>query len=293
LRDNSKLYSCSYDPGLVKHMKNLCYLNGEIKSINDGVIGISDLALQRGYGVFDFGRTYNGKLFHFDDNIERLRRSASELHLSLPISKHEIHEIADQLIEESDLETPSVRLILTGGYSYSIPVLKRPNFIIIPEELPTYPIEIYDRGVKLITVEYQRELPHVKSINYLNAFRLEPLRREKNAFELLYHSQHGVTECPRSNFFAFLGNTLVTPSEYVLHGITRNLIIKLAANQFQVEERMLSVEELHNVDEAFITATSKRVIPISKIDNTEINNGSVGHRTKAIMRIFDEYTEEY
>ena len=274
-------------------MKNLCYVNGEIKSMKDGVIGISDLALQRGYGVFDFGRTYNGKLFHFDDNIERLRLSASELHLSLPISKQEIREIANQLIAESNLETPSVRLILTGGYSHSLPAFKHANFIIIPEELPTYPIEIYNRGVKLITVEYQRELPHVKSINYLNAFRLEPLRREKKAFEILYHSQHGVTECPRSNFFAFLGNTLVTPSEYVLHGITRKLILKLAANKFSVEERMLSFEELRYVDEAFITATSKRVLPISKIDNIEINNGSVGRRTKTVMRIFDEYTEEY
>ena len=274
-------------------MKNLCYVNGEIKSTNDGVIGISDLALQRGYGVFDFGRTYNGKLFHFDDNIERLRRSASELHLSLPISKHEIGEIAEQLIEESYLKTPSVRLILTGGYSHSLPALKHPNFIIIAEELPTYPIEVYDHGAKIITVEYQRELPHVKSINYLNAVRLEPLKREKNAFDILYHSQHGVTECPRNNFFVFMGDTLVTPSEYILQGITRNLIIQLAANQFPVEERMLSFEELRDVDEAFITSTSKRVVPISIIDDTEISSGAVGCRTKAIMRLFDEYTEGY
>ena len=274
-------------------MNNLCYLNGEIMSTNDGVIGITDLALQRGYGVFDFGRTYNGKLFHFEDNIERLRRSASELHLKLPLSDREIREIAIQLIQESNLKIPAIRLILTGGYSnYSSP-LEHPNFIIIAEELPTYPADVYRYGAKVITVNYQRELPHVKSINYLNAIRLEPLKREKKAFDILYHSQNGITECPRNNFFAFFGDTLVTPSEHILYGITRKLILQLAAKQFQVEERTLGLNELEGADEAFITSTSKRVLPISRIDDREIGKGAVGDRTKAIMQLFDEYTAEY
>ena len=184
-------------------MKTLCYINGDVRATSKGVIGISDLALQRGYGVFDFGRTYNGKFFHFDEHIERLRRSASELHLNLPISNVEIREIVGQLIEGSDIKTPSVRFILTGGYSQSSLDLEHPNFIIITEKLPTYPNEVYTKGVKVITIEYQRELPHVKSINYLNELRLEPLKRKKGAFDILYHSQNGVTECPRSNFSFF------------------------------------------------------------------------------------------
>jgi branched-subunit amino acid aminotransferase/4-amino-4-deoxychorismate lyase len=274
-------------------VNNLCYVNGEIKSTNDSVIGITDLALQRGYGVFDFGRTYNGKLFHFDDNLERFRRSASALHLKLPLSDQEIQEIAVHLIQESDLKTPSIRLILTGGYSYSSPLFEHPNFIMIAEELPTYPAEVYRHGANLITVEYQRELPHVKSINYLNAIRLEPLKREKKAFDILYHSQHGITECPRNNFFAFFGDTLVTPSEHILHGITRKLILQLAAKLFRVEERSLGLSELEGADEAFVTSTSKRVLPISRIDDREIGNGGVGARTKKIMQLFDDYTAGY
>ena len=107
-------------------MKVLCYVNGQIQSTSDALIGVADLGLQRGYGVFDFGRTYHGKLFHLKDHLARLRRSASELHLKLPISDKEITGIANQLIRESDLKTPSVRLILTGGYSYSSPALAHP-----------------------------------------------------------------------------------------------------------------------------------------------------------------------
>lgn len=274
-------------------MKNFCYVNGEIKSTSEGVIGISDLALQRGYGVFDFARTHNGKLFHFEDHIERLHRSATALHLELPISAREIREVANELIEASELTTPSVRLVLTGGSSLDSPMLARPNFIIIAEELPTYPREIYSKGAKIITVKFQRELPQVKSLNYLNAVRLEPLKREKNAFDILYHSHNGITECPRNNFFAFLGDTLVTPSEYILQGITRKLILQLAANHFSIEERMIRFEELQAVDEAFVTSTSKFVVPISKINDREIGSATVGVRTKAIMQLFEEYSNGY
>lgn len=272
-------------------MKSHCYINGEIRSTDDSVIGVSDLALQRGYGVFDFARTYNGRLFHFDWHIERLRRSAAALHLELPIADHRIEEIATELIERSELKRPSVRLILTGGYSST--AFDRPNFIIIAEELPTYPRAVYSHGAKVITVEYQRELPQVKSINYLNAFRLEPLRRQKGAFDILYYSQHGLTECPRGNFFAFVGDTLVTPSDHILHGITRRLILELAANKFPIEERMMRLEELEVVDEAFITSTTKGVVPICWIDDREVGNGAVGVRTKAILQLFDEYTAAY
>lgn len=274
-------------------MKALCYVNGQIQSAGDASIGVADLGLQRGYGVFDYGRTCHGKLFHFDDNLARFRRSASELHLKLPISDEEITEIANQLIEGSELKTPAVRLILTGGYSYSSPAFEHPNFIIIAEELPTYPSEVYTHGAKLITVQYQRELPHVKSLNYLNSIRLDPLKREKRAFDILYHSQNGVTECPRSNFFIFRGDTLVTPKDHVLHGITRKLVLQLAGDQFPIEEQAVSFGELEAADEAFVTSTSKCVLPIVRIDDSDVGNGSVGARTKTIMRLFANYTDGY
>ena len=274
-------------------MNNFCYVNGEIMPADEGRIGITDLALQRGYGVFDFGRTYNGKLFHFEDNLKRFRRSASALHLELPLSDQEIREIALQLIRESALKIPAIRLILTGGYSDSSLSLEHPNFIIITEELLTYPDKVYTHGANLITVEYQRELPHVKSINYLNAIRLEPLKREKKAFDILYHSENGITECPRNNFFAFIGDSLVTPSEHILHGITRKLVLQLAEKRFRVEERTLGLSELEGVDEAFVTSTSKRVLPVTRIDDRDVGDGRVGERTKAVMQLFDEYTAGY
>ncbi|MCV6605272.1 MAG: aminotransferase class IV, partial [Porticoccaceae bacterium] len=216
---------------------NYCYINGDIQPVESAAIGITDLALQRGYGVFDFGRTAGGKLFHFADNIQRLRQSAAELHLQVPLDDEEITAIARRLIELSDLVTPSVRLLLTGGDSRL--AVSRPNFMMIAEELPTYPDGCYSRGAALISACYQRELPQVKSINYLNSIRLEQEKRQQNALDLLYYNQRSITESPKSNFFALRGNTLITPARDILLGITRKIVLELAAPHFDIEERDL------------------------------------------------------
>ena len=75
-------------------MKALCYINGKIVSSGQAGIGISDLGLQRGYAVFDFVRTDNGRLFHLADHLQRLRRSAAELHLKPPLSDDQTAEMA-------------------------------------------------------------------------------------------------------------------------------------------------------------------------------------------------------
>jgi len=273
-------------------MSTFCYLNGEILESKDAVIGVSDLALQRGYGVFDFVRTYRRKLFHFQDHLQRLRSSAAALHLELPLSDKDITSIAERLIEESDLNDPAIRLLLTGGYATD-PFLQNPNFLILSEEVPSLPASICSSGVDLALVKYQRELPHVKTINYMNALRLEPFRREKNVFDILYHSDQGITECPRSNFFAFQGDTLLTPATGVLHGVTRKIILELAADHFPIQTRKIELEELSSIDEVFITATSKCVVPVNSIDGQEIGSGSMGERTRKMMRLYEEYTENY
>lgn len=274
-------------------MNSLCFVNGKIVHKSHARIGVDDLGLQRGYAVFDYVRTYNGKLFHFPDYLERLRKSASALHLELPYPDEEIIEITTRLIGESDLKDPAIRLILTGGKAREPAGFDQPNFIIITEELPYHPSELYIYGAKLITLEYQRELPHVKTTNYLNSIRLDALKREKGAFNMLYYYRNRVTECPRDNFFMFVEDTLITPRDGVLQGITRKQILRLSREHFTVEEREVSLQELSSADEAFTTSTSKGVIPIVQIDDHKIGTGSAGERTKTIMGLFQDYMESY
>lgn len=274
-------------------MHGYCYVNGKITTVADSAIGVTDLALQRGYGVFDYIGISNGSFFHFHDHFERFKFSASELNMFLPLSESEMKKIGMQLMEMSELDNPALRMILTGGYSDIKPLLSTPNLIMIAEELPIYTHEVYTNGAKLITINYQRELPHVKTINYLNTFRLDKLKTKMGAFDILYYSNNGVTECPRNNFFIIKDGELITPKDFVLSGITRKIVLDLAQEHFTIEKRKIELDKLKDIDEAFITSTTGAIIPITQIDDYKICHGTVGVNTKKIIQLFEDYTQNY
>jgi D-alanine transaminase/branched-chain amino acid aminotransferase len=101
------------------------------------------------------------------------------------------------------------------------------------------------------------------------AIWLQPWMKEKNADDILYHYNGLITECPRSNFFMITKeNILVTPKEKILNGITRKKIIALAKKlEIKIEERDIHLNEIKEIKEAFITSSTKRMLPVSKIDD--------------------------
>jgi branched-chain amino acid aminotransferase len=274
-------------------VKQVSFVDGKIVRGNDACIPVDDLGLQRGYAVFDYARTYRGTLFHFADHLARLQRSAAALHLRVPYSDAETTDIARTLVGELGLENQGIRMILTGGSAHAPTLFENPRLIMIAEELPEYPAEVYEKGVKLITCEFQRDVPYVKTTNYMTAFRLVPFKKEKGAFEILYSWRGKLLECARDNFFVFRGDTLVTAKDDVLDGITKKVILNIVRERFGVEERNLYLDEIDSADEAFLASTSKQVVPVVQIDDHRIGNGSVGERTRTVMRLFDQYVERY
>ncbi|UCG51858.1 MAG: aminotransferase class IV family protein [Candidatus Latescibacterota bacterium] len=274
-------------------MKQVAFVDSKILRGSDACIPVDDLGLQRAYAVFDYARMYNGRLFHIHDHIARFRRSAAGLHLELDYTDEEIIRNAMILVDELNVENAGLRLLLTGGPAHGSTLFDQPRFIMIAEQLPEYPSHVFQKGVKLMTYEFQRDLPHVKTTNYMNAFRLEPLKREKKAYDILYVWQGKVLECPRDNFFIVRGNKLITAKDNVLHGVTRKVIFELARDDFTVEERDVAVEELDVADEAFLTSTTKQTVPVVQVDDRKIGDGKVGECTRTIIMRFQDYIDSY
>lgn len=254
-------------------------------------IGINDIGLLRGYAAFDYLRTYYRKPFRIQDHLERFRNSAGELRLPFKYTDREIKDIIDQLIRKSDLAGEAgIRFILTGGYATKNSLeISEPNFIITVEELPEYPADLYENGVKLITYEFQRNLPGSKTTEYMTAVKLQGLKKEKDAFDVLYCFRGEVLEVTRNNFFLCKDDVLITPKENILPGITRKVVIELAQREFNIEERLVNIDELTLADEAFLCGTSKKIIPVVEIDEIKINGGIPGKNTRRIMEMFDAY----
>jgi len=271
--------------------QNYCYLNGDILPVKDAHIHISDLGLLRSYAVFDYFRTYKSKPFMLENHLERFRNSAQDLRLPLALSNEQISSIIDDLIQKSEIAEAGIRMVLTGGYSVDSMAVTEPNFMIIIEQLPFMPEEMYRDGVSLKTHEYLREIPAIKSTHYVNAIKLQPLKEKYGVFDLLYHFEDSVLESPRNNFFIFKDRVLITPKDNVLKGVTRTKILDLAKGVFEVQERKLTMVELWEADEAFISGTTKRIIPVVRIDDQLVGDGKVGECTRKLIQVFDQYID--
>ncbi len=253
------------------------FINDDFVSAENATLFISDLSIQRGYGVFDFFRVIDNLPIYLSDHLNRFYNSADKMRLAVPYSRIELTEIIHRLIQKNNFSESGIRITLTGGYSSDGYSISKPNLILYQQLLKSCSQEEVERGLRLITYDYQRELPHIKTINYAMAIWLQPVIKQQGAEDVLYHKKGIVTECPRSNIFIITKDeTILTPADNILHGITRGKVLEIASSNFLVEERDITVNDVKNTREVFISNTTKRILPVLKVDDTVINNGKPG-----------------
>lgn len=236
---------------------------------------ISDLSIQRGYGMFDFFKTLDHAPVFLEEHLDRFFHSAAQLRLTVPKSKEVLKTIIHKLQEKNDIPNSGIRMTLTGGYSSDGYILDKPNLIISQQPLSATITAALQKSIRLVTYPHRRQMPDIKTIDYLMGIWLQPYIREKGADDVLYHQDGLVSECPRSNFFIVTeDDTLVTPARDVLKGIIRMKVLELASRQFKMEERDITLEELQTAKEAFITSTTKHILPVSWVDDKPIGTAT-------------------
>ncbi len=270
----------------------ICYVNGQFLPLNQAALPVQDLSILRGYGVFDFLRTYNGRPFRLAEHVQRLARSASLIELELPASPAEIEQIVRQTLARNNLPEAGIRIVVTGGVSSnSVSADEGPGLLVLVSPLRVYPDNYYTQGAKAITVPASRYIPAAKTINYLGALLAQKKATAAGAVEALYVTEQGhVLEGTTTNLFVFNGQQLITPAEGILPGVTRRVVLEVAQNRFEVVERPIERDELTRVDEAFITASNKEVMPLRQIDDQPVGRGRPGPNTRILMDLFREVT---
>lgn len=274
-------------------MGKFYFFNGEILPAADTKLHVTDLGLLRGYGIFDFFRTSQGKPIFVDDYIDRFTGSASGFNLIHPYTKEYILEQVNKLVSLNGFEESGIKLVLTGGYSSNGFDPGDPNFIILVDEFTPPDAAYYEKGVKLITHEHVREFPRIKSTNYLTAMMTAAKCKRLGAIDVLFHNGKTISEVTRSNFFIIKDKKVITPGDGILKGITRSKTLQLAKGHYPVEERAVSLAEIFNADEAFITSSTKRLMPVVNIDGTVIGQGMPGQTTQHLQELFIELERGY
>ena len=265
------------------------FINNQFVKAEEAVLPVSDLAIQRGYGVFDFFRTVDKVPLFIDHHLDRLQHSASVLRLQLPYSKEELKNIVHELISKNDLSTSGIRITVTGGNAIDTYTPTTPNLIITQSPLTMDEVFDASKGLHLITEEYVRELPTVKSINYLMGVYLQQKVKDAGAGDVLYVKNGFISELVRSNVFVVTAdNKLITANEHVLYGITRKHILQLAAEVMEVNEQSVSLNDVLTAKEVFVSSTTKRLLPVFSVNGLSIGTGKAGAITKQLYQRFLE-----
>ncbi len=276
-------------------MEPMVWLNGSLKPLSEATIGVYDLSLLRGYGIYEGLAAHDGEPFRFHDHWQRFGRSAATLDLALPYAEGEVLlAMRDVVRANAPHGRATIRMILTGGTAEGgiVHVRGREVLYLLAEPMAPYPAPWYEQGARAITHEHRRVLPEFKTIDYIAAVRLQPKLRETGAAEAIYVSEGCALECTGSNLFAVKDEVIITPAEGMLHGITRNVTLELArAAGMKVEERTLPLSELLSSDEAFITSSFKDIVPLASVDDTPIP--SPGPITRNLMARFAQYANGF
>jgi branched-chain amino acid aminotransferase len=266
------------------------FRNGEYCPENEIKILVDNLAVGRAYAVYEFFGVYGGKVFCFDRHLKRLFNSLNSMKLTLSYKPDEIEGIVEKLIELNQLKTFYVKVYAIPGKLGKAPFPC--NLYIIPCDIPPLPAELYNHGASLIMREYLRFLPEAKSTNYIASVYWHNEMEESGAIDILYCFNNEILECSRGNIFLVKNEKVYTPGNNILSGISRGIVIDLFEEcGIPYEIKSIGIDELFGADEVFITSTTKRVMPVVRIDGRTIGKGNPGTFTSKISRMYLEFLQ--
>lgn len=260
-------------------------LNGKIIAYDNLNLHISDVGIHRGYAIFDFFKVENGHIKYEEDYFDRFYTSSQLSGMKFDFTRVQLRAMILAIIHKNNSPTSYIKLLLTGGYSpdgFSMPSVH--NLIILNYPLSVISSYDYSNGANLISQEYIRDFPEVKTTNYFMSVRLQKKMKEYNAIDVLYYTAAGVTESSRCNAFMIKNGVIYTADTGILRGVTRKQFLMKASSEFEIKLETKSIEAFREADEIFITSTTKFVLPIVKLDGNNVGNGKVGPICRVLIQ---------
>jgi branched-chain amino acid aminotransferase len=274
-------------------------VNGRITPECEAVISVFDHGFLYGEGIYETMRTYHQRPFLFDRHMRRLRRSAGMIDLGLPFSDEELERQIRSTQDAAKLDGEAyIRVLVTRGIgelTYDLKATPNPSIVIIVKPQIDPPAEVYDKGVRVVIVDIVRNHPStvnpmIKSNNLMNSALAMQQALRSNAFEGVMRNYKGeLTECTTANLFIVKNGIALTPplEAGLLPGITREFLFDVGKHAgVEVADKVLDDEDLFRADEAFLTSTTRELVPIVTVNDRTIGNGRPGPVTWKLLNAF-------
>ena len=266
----------------------IAYLNGEFLPLEEARISPMDRGFLFGDGIYEVIPSYGGKMVGFGPHISRMQDGLNEIEINLDWSDEQWRELCTSLLQKNGNGNLGVYLHVTRGADskrhHAYPEGIAPTVFGYAFEIPPPPIP--DRAaIKPYTCSTGHDMRwdrcNIKSISLLgNVMHYQQGYSKGDGEILLYNENNELTECGACNAYVVKNGVVATPplDNQILPGITRQLLLEVlrADDSIPVEERAVTMDEVWDADEIWISSSSKEVVPVIQLDGKPVGDGKPG-----------------
>lgn len=273
-------------------MSRIVYVNGAFVPEEEARISIFDRGFIFADGIYEVTAVIDGKLVDVDAHMARLERSCNEIRLPLPWPRAELIGLHRTLMEKNGLTSGGIYLQVTrGAADRSFPwqgIALTPSLVMFTQARAMN--REVNKGYRTISVPDIRWVRRdIKSVALLAQVLAKQAAAEAGCDEAIMHEDGVITEGGSSTLWIIKGETLISRqlSTKVLPGITRAAVLAyLKETGMHFEERPITLAELSEADEVFITAATSLVMPVTELDGKPVGGGQPGPKARRLRDIY-------
>ncbi|MHB8471753.1 MAG: D-amino acid aminotransferase [Gammaproteobacteria bacterium] len=273
------------------------YLNGVFLPIEQACVPVLDRGFLFGDGVYEVIPVYGGNLFRLEEHLQRLDHSLAGIRIVNPLSRALWRDTLEELIERNDGGDQSIYFQITRGTAakrdHAFPADVLPTVFMMSTPLAPLPANLSQAGISAITLaDIRWQKCDIKAITLLPNVLLRQQAIDAGAVEAILLRDGLAVEGAASNLFIVQSGVIITPPKgpYLLPGITRDLILELAATHaVPHSEAVISVAALRGADEVWLTSSTREILPVTRLDGTPVGAGKPGPLWAKVIGLYQDY----
>ncbi|WP_420547158.1 D-amino-acid transaminase [Curvivirga sp.] len=276
-------------------MSRIVYVNGDFVPEEEAKISVFDRGFLFADGIYEVSSILEGRLIDNAAHLARLKRSADELKMDLPLSTDDIEKAMLELLEKNGVHEGALYLQVTRGAAdrdFGFPADAKPSLVMFTQEKNLINSPAAQKGIAVISVDDIRwGRRDIKTVQLLAPVLAKQAAVEAGANDAWLVEEGFVTEGSSNNAYIVKDGVIITRhlSNSILHGITRAAVLKLVEQEgLKLEERPFTMQEAYEADEAFVTSATTFVWPVVKIDDAVMSNGAPGEISMKLRKLYIE-----
>jgi D-alanine transaminase len=281
------------------------YLNGSYLPLCEAHISPLDRGFLFGDGIYEVIPSYNGRLVGFGPHLARMQDGLDAIEINFQLDPEEWREVAAQLIDRNGGGNLALYLHVSRGADikrdHAYPEGITPTIFAYAYEIPPAPVPDKDKAnpYTVVTAEDLRwQRCNIKSTSLLgNVLHYQRGQAEGHNETILYNQQRELTEAAACNVYLVKNEIVSTPmlDEQKLPGVTRRILLEILRHKsnYAVEERVVTLDELYNADEVWLSSSSKDIIPVVAVDNRPVADGCIGDVWLAAQTLYTAHKFDF